>query len=80
MSNDIEQEYFSDGITEEIINVFAQIPSLKVAGRTSSFSFKNNTILNLENCSFVKPSSFSSSLPARWVNMVCTLNEEEPAR
>ena len=41
MSNDVEQEYFSDGITEEIINVFAQIPSLKVAGRTSSFSFKN---------------------------------------
>ena len=41
MSNDIEQEYFSDGITEEIINVFAQIPRLKVAGRTSSFSFKN---------------------------------------
>ena len=41
MSNDIEQEYFSDGITEEIINVFAQIPSLKVAGRTSSFFFKN---------------------------------------
>ncbi len=41
MSNDIEQEYFSDGITEEIINVLAQVPSLKVAGRTSSFSFKN---------------------------------------
>ena len=41
MSNDPEQEYFSDGITEEIINVFAQIPRLKVAGRTSSFSFKN---------------------------------------
>lgn len=41
MSNDIEQEYFSDGITEEIINVLAQVPSLRVAGRTSSFSFKN---------------------------------------
>ncbi|WP_255071209.1 helix-turn-helix domain-containing protein [Lacihabitans sp. LS3-19] len=41
MSNDTEQEYFSDGITEEIINVLAQISSLKVAGRTSAFSFKN---------------------------------------
>ncbi len=41
MSNDREQEYFSDGITEEIINVLAQVPALNVAGRTSSFSFKN---------------------------------------
>jgi adenylate cyclase len=41
MSNDRGQEYFSDGITEEIINVLAQVPALKVAGRTSSFSFKN---------------------------------------
>jgi serine/threonine-protein kinase len=40
MSNDPEQEYFSDGITEEIINVLAQIKELKVVGRTSSFSFK----------------------------------------
>ena len=40
MSNDREQEYFSDGITEEIINVLVKIPDLKVAGRTSSFSFK----------------------------------------
>jgi adenylate cyclase len=41
MSNDIEQEYFSDGITEEIINVLAKVHSLKVAGRTSCFTFKN---------------------------------------
>jgi TolB-like protein len=40
MSSDPEQEYFSDGISEEIINVLAQIPNLKVAGRTSSFTFK----------------------------------------
>jgi adenylate cyclase len=39
-SNDIEQEYFSDGITEEIINVLSQVPALKVVGRTSSFAFK----------------------------------------
>jgi TolB-like protein len=41
MSNDPEQEYFSDGISEEIINTLVQIPGLKVAGRTSAFSFKN---------------------------------------
>ena len=40
MSSDPEQEYFSDGISEEIINVLAKLPSLKVAGRTSAFSFK----------------------------------------
>ncbi len=41
MSNDPEQEYFSDGISEEIINTLVQLPGLKVAGRTSAFSFKN---------------------------------------
>ncbi|CAN5620258.1 adenylate/guanylate cyclase domain-containing protein [soil metagenome] len=40
MSSDPEQEYFSDGISEDIINMLAQVPGLKVAGRTSSFSFK----------------------------------------
>lgn len=40
MSSDAEQEYFSDGITEEILNALAQIRDLKVAGRTSSFQFK----------------------------------------
>jgi TolB-like protein len=43
MSNDPEQEYFSDGISEEIINTLVQIPDLKVAGRTSAFSFRNKT-------------------------------------
>ena len=40
MSSDKEQEYFADGISEEILNVLVRIPKLKVAGRTSSFSFK----------------------------------------
>ncbi|TDI63348.1 MAG: hypothetical protein E2O91_00395, partial [Alphaproteobacteria bacterium] len=35
MSSDPEQEFFSDGITEEILNVLAKNKSLKVAGRTS---------------------------------------------
>jgi TolB-like protein len=40
MSSDAEQEYFSDGISEEITNMLAQLANLKVAGRTSSFTFK----------------------------------------
>ncbi len=40
MSNDPEQEYFSDGISEELLNVLAQYPNLRVAARTSSFQFK----------------------------------------
>ena len=40
MSSDTEQDYFSDGITEEILNSLASVKELKVAGRTSSFAFK----------------------------------------
>ena len=40
MSGDAAQEYFSDGISEEILNSLAQIEGLKVTGRTSSFQFK----------------------------------------
>ena len=40
LSGDPEQEYFADGITEEILNALAQIHGLRVAGRSSSFSFK----------------------------------------
>jgi len=35
-----DQEYFAEGVSEELLNVLAQIPDLKVAGRTSSFAFK----------------------------------------
>ena len=44
MSNDPEQEYFSDGIAEEILNSLAHLQDLKVAGRTSSFQFKGKNI------------------------------------
>ena len=37
---DKENEYFSDGLTEEILNLLSKVPGLKVIGRTSSFSFK----------------------------------------
>ena len=40
MSGDTENEYFSDGISEEILNALAKVDDLKVAGRTSSFAFK----------------------------------------
>jgi len=40
LSNDKEQEYFSDGLSEELLNLLAKIPGLKVIGRTSSFAFK----------------------------------------
>jgi TolB-like protein len=40
MSSDPEQEYFSDGLSEEILNLLAKIHDLKVIGRTSSFAFK----------------------------------------
>jgi TolB-like protein len=40
MSNDPDQEYFSDGIAEEILNSLSHLNDLKVAGRTSSFQFK----------------------------------------
>lgn len=40
MSGDVENEYFSDGIAEEILNLLAQLPQLKVASRTSSFAYK----------------------------------------
>ncbi len=40
MSADKEQEYFSDGLTEEIINALVRVPGLKVIARTSAFAFK----------------------------------------
>src|SRR6266478_722733 len=40
MSNDPENEFFSDGIAEEIINALTQVKALRVASRTSSFAFK----------------------------------------
>jgi len=40
MSDDAGNEYFSDGISEEILNALAKVKELKVAGRTSSFAFK----------------------------------------
>jgi TolB-like protein len=44
MSDDASNEYFSDGISEELLNLLAKIPELQVAARTSSFSFKDQNL------------------------------------
>ena len=44
MSTSGENEFFSDGITEEIINALTRIPDLRVTSRTSSFFFKNKNL------------------------------------
>jgi serine/threonine protein kinase len=44
MSNNPENEYFSDGITEEILNALTRIPALKVAARSSSFALKGKSL------------------------------------
>lgn len=48
MSSDREQDYFSDGLSEELLNLLAQVPGLHVAGRTSSFSFKDKSTTIIE--------------------------------
>jgi adenylate cyclase len=40
MSDDVGNEYFSEGLSEELLNLLAKIPELRVASRTSSFSYK----------------------------------------
>ena len=44
MSADPENEYFSDGMAEEVINALTQVKDLRVAARTSSFAFKTKTM------------------------------------
>jgi adenylate cyclase len=44
MSQAKDQEYFSDGISEELLNLLSRVPQLQVAARTSSFSFKGRQI------------------------------------
>jgi len=44
LSSDKEQDYFSDGLSEELLNQLAQIPQLRVIARTSSFSFKGKDV------------------------------------
>ena len=44
MSGDSDQEYFSDGISEELLNLLAKFPELTVISRPSAFSFKGKDV------------------------------------
>jgi adenylate cyclase len=44
MSPDKDQEYFTDGLSEELLNLLAKIPELKVASRSSAFQFKDKGV------------------------------------
>jgi TolB-like protein/tetratricopeptide (TPR) repeat protein len=44
LSNDVANEYFSDGISEELLSLLSKVPSLRVVSRSSSFSFKGKDI------------------------------------
>jgi TolB-like protein len=44
LSAERDQEYFADGLAEELLNVLAQLPGLRVAARTSAFSFKGSAV------------------------------------
>jgi len=48
MSDDPKQEYFSDGLAEELLNLLAKIPQLRVTSRTSAFSFKGKDVTIVE--------------------------------
>jgi len=61
MSQGHDQEYFSDGIAEELLNRLAQIPELRVAARTSAFQFKGK---NLDMA------DIGRQLPILWVSRV----------
>jgi TolB-like protein/Tfp pilus assembly protein PilF len=77
MSGDKEQEYFSDGLTEEILNSLARINELQVSARTSSFSFKGkdadiSTIAHKLNVASVLEGSVRRS--GRTVRVTAQLN------
>jgi TolB-like protein len=68
MSGDPEQEYFSDGISEELLNVLSKLPGLRVVARTSSFQFKgeNRDIIDIGrqlNVAFVLEGSVRKAGP-----------------
>ena len=55
MSGDPEQEYFSDGITEDIITVLTRFRSLSVVARNSTFSYKGQATKIQEGCQPRRP-------------------------
>ncbi|MHB0753962.1 helix-turn-helix domain-containing protein [Polaribacter sp. M15] len=82
MSNDIENEYFCDGLTEEIINALAKIKQLSVTSRTSSFYFKYKTVTAKEIREQLKVATFiegsvrtSKNIMRITVQMIDTLKD-----
>lgn len=82
MSSDIENEYFCDGLTEEIINALAKIKQLSVTSRTSSFYFKNKSVTaneireKLEVATFIEGSVRTSKKKMRiTVQMIDTVDD-----
>ena len=82
MSSNIENEYFCDGLTEEIINALAKIKQLSVTSRTSSFYFKNKIVTakeireNLKVATFIEGSVRVSKHKMRiTVQMIDTLED-----
>jgi hypothetical protein len=63
MSADKEQEYFADGISEELLNLLAQVPELRVIARTSSFSFRARR--------WTSPRSRTSSMSPTFSKVAC---------
>ena len=82
MSNSLDNEYFCDGLTEEIINALARIKALSVTSRTSSFYFKNKTVTakeireKLKVATFIEGSVRTSKNKMRiTVQMIDTLDD-----
>ena len=65
MSDDPSQEYFSDGIAEELLNALAKLKSLQVAARTSSFAFRDSDLTAVEIATRTLPRSARSSTSRR---------------
>lgn len=62
MSADADNQFFSDGLSEELINALTRLPGLRVASRTSAFRFRGGDVDIRE---MLRPRSVSSSPPAR---------------
>ena len=82
MSSSIENEYFCDGLTEEIINALAKIKQLSITSRTSSFYFKNKSVTvkeireKLKVATFIEGSVRTSKNKMRMtVQMIDTIDD-----
>ena len=79
MSSDPEQEFFSDGISEELLNMLAQFPGLRVAARTSSFQFKgmNQDIAEIADTLNVETADGTTGRTIRHLNKIKSLSTQQ---